>query len=206
MSMIPGVNMYNEARKSGVPLIAWEQLDQRFRQALTPSTTVISDFNTYVRESKIGSGPVEEMGRRHMSLYFSYRFKHRAAFYQRSPYLTAPSLDRGYLHETQQCLIERLSRLGSGGNAMAPGFDPPQMAELHEKMMRAAGLSLGLKEKHAIQVAKRINIATVSPGIEQFFDHYVHDSMAGFIGFGMPEYTFNSIGIVKFRSVFKGND
>ena len=89
---------------------------------------------------------------------------------------------------------------------MAPDFDPSQMAELHEKMMRAAGLSLGLKEKHAIQVAKRINIGAVSPGIEQFFDHYVHDSMAGFIGFGMREYTFNSIGIVKFRSVYKGND
>ena len=206
MSMIPGINMFHEARKAGVPLLPLNTLAPIYRDALTPSATVITDFNTYVRESKIGSGPVEEMGRRHMSLYFSYRFKHRAAFYQRSPYLTAPSLDRGYLHETQQCLIERLSRLGSGGNAMAPDFDPPQMAELHEKMMRAAGLSLGLKEKHAIQVAKRINIGTVSPGIEQFFDHYVHDSMAGFIGFGMREYTFNSIGIVKFRSVYKGND
>ena len=89
---------------------------------------------------------------------------------------------------------------------MAPNFDPPQMAELHEKMMRAAGLPLGLKEKHAVQVAKSINTQTVKPGIEQFFDHYIHDSMAGFIGFGMPEYKFNGIGIVKFRSVFKGND
>ena len=206
MSMIPGVNMFHEARKAGVPLLPFNTLTPIHRDALTPSATVIADFNNYVRDSKVGSGPVEEMGRRHMSLYFSYRFKHRAAFYQRSPYLTAPSLDRGYLHETQQCLIERLSRLGSGGNAMAPDFDPSQMAELHEKMMRAAGLSLGLKEKHAIQVAKRINIGAVSPGIEQFFDHYVHDSMAGFISFGMREYTFNSIGIVKFRSVYKGND
>lgn len=206
MSMIPGVNMYHEARKSGVPLMVWEQLDQRFRQALTPSTTVISDFNTYVRDSKIGSGPVEEMGRRHMSLYFSYRFKHRAAFYQRSPYVTAPPTDQGYLHLTQKCLIERLSRLGSGGNAMAADFNPPKMAELHEKMMRAAGLQLGLKEKHAIQVAKRIDVHTVKPGIEKFFDQYVHDSMAGFMAMDMDEYDKNGIGIVKFRSVFKGND
>lgn len=206
MSMIPGVNMYHEARKAGVPLIAWEHLDQRFRQALTPSTTVISDFNTYVRESKISSGPVEEMARRHMSLYFSYRFKHRAAFYQRSPYVAATSEDREYLHETQKCLIERLSHLGSHGNAMAPEFDPAQMAELHEKMMRAAGLPLDLKEKHAIQVAKRIDTQAIKPGIEQFFDRYIHDSMAGFIGFGMREYERNGIGIVKFRTVFKGND
>jgi len=206
MAIIPGVNMYHEARKSGVPLKAWEQLDQRYRQALTPSTTVISDFNAYVRDSKIGSGPVEEMGRRHMSLYFSYRFKHRAAFYQRSPYVTAPPTDQGYLHLTQKCLIERLSRLGSGGNAMAPDFDPPQMAELHEKMMRAAGLQLGLKEKHAIQVAKRIDVRTVKPGIEKFFDQYVHDSMAGFMAMKMDEYEKNGIGIVKFRTVFKGDD
>ena len=198
--------MYHEARKAGVPLKPWGDLRKEFQDALTPSATVISDFNAYVRESKIGSGPVEEMGRRHMSLYFSYRFKHRAAFYQRSPYVPAPAPDKGFLHLTQKCLIERLSRLGSGGNAMAPDFNPPQMAELHENMMRAAGLPLGLKEKHAIQVAKRIDVHAVKPGIEKFFDQYVHDSMAGFMAMKMDEYVYNSIGIVKFRSVFKGND
>ena len=206
MSMIPGVNMYHEARKAGVPLLPLEALLSVHRDALTPSATTIADFNAYVRESKIGSGPVEEMARRHMSLYFSYRFKHRAAFYQRSPYVAAAPKDQEYLHKTQKCLIERLSRLGSHGNAMASDFDPPKMAELHEKMTRAAGLQLGLKEKHAIQVAKRIDTHAIKPGIENFFDHYIHDSMAGFIGFGMPEYKYNGIGIVKFRSVFKGND
>lgn len=206
MSMIPGVNMYHEARKAGVPLKPLSDLRKEYQDALTPSATAIADFNAYVRESKISSGPVEEMARRHMSLYFSYRFKHRAAFYQRAPYVTATPKDQEYLRETQKCLIERLSRLGSHGNAMASDFDPAQMAELHEKMMRAAGLQLGLKEKHAIQVAKRIDTHAIKPGIEHFFDRYIHDSMAGFIGFGMPEYTFNGIGIVKFRTVFKGHD
>jgi len=30
--------------------------------------------------------------------------------------------------------------------------------------------------------------------------------MAGFIDMGMDEYQMNSIGILKFRTVFKGND
>lgn len=205
MSMIPGVNMFHEARKAGVPLLPLNTLPSIHRDALTPSATAIADFNAYVRESKISSGPVEEMARRHMSLYFSYRFKHRAAFYQRSPYVAATPKDQEYLRETQKCLIERLSRLGSHGNAMASDFDPAQMAELHEKMMRAAGLQLGLKEKHAIQVAKRIDTHAIKPGIEHFFDRYIHDSMAGFID-KINEYGANGIGIVKFRTVYKGHD
>lgn len=206
VSMIPGVNMYHEARKAGVPLLPWSSLRKEFQDALTPSASVISDFNAYLREAKVRSGPVEEVGRQHMSLYLSYRFKHRARFYQRAPYVTAPPRDQSYLQSTQKCLIERLSRLGSHGNAMAADFNSRQMAELHENMMRAAGLQMGLKEKHAIEVAKRIDVDAVTAPVETFFDRYIHDSMAGFIGLNMDEYKHNGIGIVKFRTVFKGND
>jgi hypothetical protein len=56
------------------------------------------------------------------------------------------------------------------------------------------------------QVAKAIDTKKLTPEIETFFDKYIHDSMAGFIAMGMNEYQFNGIGIVKFRSVYKGND
>lgn len=215
MSTIPGRNMYDEARKAGVPLNAWEQLTPDFRNDLTPSTEVIHDFNAYLSEAGVGAGPVEDMACQHMSLYFSYRFKHRAAFDQRPPYRTASLKDRWYLDATQNCLIARLSSLNTnlmipratrGRIALNLDFDPRKAAELHEKMLRAAGMPASLPERHAIAVAKRINVSAVKSGVERFFDRYVHDSMAGFIDMGMNEYKLNGIGLVKFRTVFKGND
>lgn len=39
-----------------------------------------------------------------------------------------------------------------------------------------------------------------------FLDDLVHDSMAGFIGFNMPEFQINGYGIAKFRRIFFGNN
>jgi len=219
MATIPGHDMYREALKSGVPLVAWDMLNERFRNDLTPSSDVIRDFNAYLKDAAIGSGPVEEMARQHMSLYFSYRFKHRAHFDQRPPCTTAPPKDQRYLRSTQDCLIVRLSSLTPGMAvdlnvprsvrqriALEPEFDPPKAAKLHEKMWKAVGMPIGTREKHVIDVAKRIDVGSVKPGVEDFFDRYVHDSMAGFIGMGMDEFKMNGIGLAKFRTVFKGDD
>lgn len=72
-------------------------------------------------------------------------------------------------------------------------------------MLKAAGLQPSIAEKHAINVAKRINVKSVTPEIERFLDGYIHDSMAGFIE-QLDEYKSNGIGLCKFRTVFKGND
>ena len=219
MATIPGVNMYREAMKSGVPLLAWDALGKQFQDDLTPSSDVIRDFNAYLKESAVGSGPVEEMARQHMSLYFSYRFKYRANFDQHPPCTTATAKDQRHLQSTQDCLITRLSSLTPTMAvdlnvqrsvrqriALEPEFDPPKAAELHEKMWKAAGLPIDIREKHVIDIAKRIDMTSVKPGVENFFNRYLHDSMAGFIDMGMDEYKMNGIGFAKFRTVFKGND
>lgn len=222
MAIIPGVNMYHEARASGVPLIPMGRLDKEFKDDLRPSESTVLAFNAYLRAAGIGGGPVEEMGRRHMGLYFSYRFKHRTDFFQRTPYASASPKDRDYLKKTQVCLIERLSSLKiaarediakgpltptaklEGKPAMAPDFDPPKVADRYETFWN--GQKLSLEARQAVAVAKSINVGSVKPEIEQFFDHYLHDSVAGFIGKNMNEYAFNGMGLAKFRTVFKGND
>jgi hypothetical protein len=73
-------------------------------------------------------------------------------------------------------------------------------------LLAAAVLSASLPDRHLFEVAERINVLDVSPAIERFCERYIHDSMAGFIGMGLDEYAANNIGIVKFRTVFKGND
>lgn len=41
--------------------------------------------------------------------------------------------------------------------------------------------------------------------IGTFFEDHVHDSMAGFIGFGMPEFEVNGYGLGKFRRIYFGD-
>lgn len=217
MSVIPGVNMYHEARKAGVPLIEWDSLRPDFKQDLTPSETTIKDFNAYLKSAQIGAGPVEALGHKHMAYYFSYRFKHRNDFFQRSPYSAASAKDQRYLKTTQDSFIARLSAMNShpdpvkpkppiGQAALLPEFDPVKAAKLHENMLKTSHRQALPADQHVINVAKRIDVRAVSPAIETFFDKYIHDSMAGFIDMKMDEYKSNNIGITKFRTVFKGND
>lgn len=45
----------------------------------------------------------------------------------------------------------------------------------------------------------------VSDDMASFFGRHVHDSMAGFIGFGMPEFEANGYGLGKYRRTFFGD-
>ena len=287
MSIIPGAEMHKEARAAGVPLQALEKIDPTFAKALTPQKSVIEEFNAYLKHANVGEGSIEEMGRRHMALYFSYRFKNRAKYNEAinltcpapdkaagiKPYANADLKDQGFLAITQNSFMERLSCLG--GNPLDANFSPAHAAEIGVDKIRenilnmyadkvgkglnslapadvkngkltlrstdglikttatvggvaavggllptataAAGVGVALAPlviyKHSpilaktlYQVAKAIDTKKLTPEIETFFDKYIHDSMAGFIAMGMNEYQFNGIGIVKFRSVYKGND
>lgn len=122
LSTIPGVNMFHEARKAGVPLTAWDLLDQTFQKGLTPDPQVITDFNTYLRDAKLSAGPVEEMAQKFMGQYFSYRFKHlhSASYYATTPYASASAKDRGYLYKTQRSLFLNLAKLVDTTKARYP--------------------------------------------------------------------------------------
>ena len=204
ISIVPGLRMYQEARKSGVPLQAWGQLDKQVQDGLTPSPEVIADFNDYHRAARVPEAPVEAMHRQHMGLYFSYRFKVRGEFQRRQPRVAADSTDQGYLDRTQRHFMMRLAT--TGFDPRDPTFDPGEDAVRYRKFLAAAGLSPSLPDRHLFEVAERINVRDVSPAIERFCERYIHDSMAGFIGMGLDEYAANNIGIVKFRTVFKGDD
>ena len=263
MSIIPGAQMYEEARKAGVPLQPLNMLDSvdpNIRLGLTPTDTVKRAFNAYLAAARVGSGQVEDMHRRHMALYHSYRFKHRASFLQRRPYNVAPTAvpdandpskihnHQEYLDTTQDSLITQLGWLG--GNPMDANFDPAKAARIGidgilQNMLNAKNAAplkkdtskvspkdvakaaaagavaltqLGgpavlfmasrdsVRARRLFEVAQHIDVKKVAPAIDHFFDNYIHDSMAGFIGMGVDEFRLNGSGIVKFRSVFKGND
>lgn len=196
--------MYRAAYLAGVPLTNWEGLQDEIKRSLTPSAQTITDFNAYLKDARIGIGPVEDMHRRHMALYFSQRFKHRAEFFNRAPYTAAVSKEQRFLKATQDLLMQKLRQFGQG-DPLAPDFDPARASSLYKNSLRALGLQETLADKHLNDVARAIDVKALTPAIETFLDRYIHDSMAGFMGM-LNEYLGNGIGFVKFRTVFKGND
>jgi len=62
-------------------------------------------------------------------------------------------------------------------------------------------------EREAIWLLEAVTLASTQPDdIGTFFDVHVHDSMAGFIGFGMPEFEVNGYGLAKYRRLYFGNN
>lgn len=218
MCVIPGRRMYDAARQAGVPLLAFDQLTEQVQRLLTPTQQVINDFNAYLRDAKVAPGPAEKMHRQHMALYLSHRFKYRHEFTQRAPYRTASAKHQGYLKLTQASLINGLRNLHAG-DPMAPGFDPScaaaQAAKEDRDLKRAMPVlpERGVPIPHEVlpetdpkEVATAIDTRRLTPAIESFLEKYVHDSMAGFIDDGVNEAQLNGIGLLKFRTLYTGNE
>ncbi|MDP9911477.1 hypothetical protein J2W27_003601 [Variovorax boronicumulans] len=60
-------------------------------------------------------------------------------------------------------------------------------------------------EREPLLLLESLKADPVPAEISTFFLNLVHDSMAGFIGFGMPEFQANGFGIAKFRRIYFGN-
>lgn len=211
-SKIPGASMYQEARLSGVPLMPLSALGPDDQHALQPDSETIRQFNAYLKGAQAGAAPVEQLLHHHMSLYFSYRFKYRHNFESRSMFTRATAVHQGYLRRTQATLIERLAQLNQG-NPMDPSFDPAKAAQAHRDGLRQLAKASGipslqdepLRMQRLCEVAETIDVSKLTPEVEAFLEANVHDSMAGFMK-QLNEYRLNGIGLVKFRTVFKGND
>lgn len=216
MSVIVGANMYKEALQAGVPLISMNKLLPVFANALTPDSDTINDFNAYLRDANIGAGTVEEMQSRHMAHYHSYRFKIRGQFANAAPYKGASAeknrnskgekvvSDREALQTTQQNFVENLSLRWV--NPSSTDWEPKTVAQQHESMRKASGIKPSYAEQATYAVGSRINTRALTPAIEKFCGEYIHDSLAGFIVFGVHEHFFNNLGLAKYRGIFKGDD
>lgn len=218
MAIIPGVNMYKEALKAGVPLLVWGQLDPSQQGDFTPSGRVVAAFNGYLKDAAVGSGTVEEMHRKHMGLFFTYRYKYRSSLKSRVFYRRASNKDKNFLAMTEQTMLARLKSLQYPEPVDSDRFDPRKAAQLQRQMMKAAGLESqqnnDVKTQELYKVIDSIDIGKLTANIEQLFDEYVHDSVAGFGSMGVNEYdgsgvslmkVGNGMGITRFRTIYFGN-
>lgn len=205
ISVITGQHMYHEARKAGVPLLAWDQMPKDLQDSLSPTDSAIAAFNEYVAASAHSSGPVENLHKAHWRQYLSWRFKHRGDYVARRPASAATGAERRYMAKSQSDFMRRLRRLGVGGNPQSPTYDPKTAIRLYRQMHRAAGLTIGSDEQELLNVLELLEPDALTPGVEKLFDSYVHDSVAGFMS-ELDEFSWNGLGIGKLRTVFKGEN
>ncbi|MDT4876518.1 hypothetical protein FQZ97_1119550 [compost metagenome] len=60
-------------------------------------------------------------------------------------------------------------------------------------------------EREPVLLLESLKPKALPADVSTFFSSFVHDSMAGFIGFGMPEFEANGFGLAKFRRIYAGN-
>lgn len=212
MARIPGAQMYNEARLSGVPIFSWDKLPGPFQADLTAAPSTIAALNAYLKAANIKAGPVEQVHQQHMSLYLSYRYKYRNSLGSLPFYQRASASHKAFIRVTADTFNKRMR--GLIGYPIKPSDEKFNFADAvaqHRKIPEAARLrALDSKQmEHLLTMADAIDPKKLNPTIEEFLGNYVHDSMAGFIdmaGTLTNEYEINGLGILKFRKIFKGND
>jgi hypothetical protein len=303
LARIPGYEMYCAALGAGVPfqtsfgvlkiagsgagLGAFQPLSQLIAKALKPSAATVQAFDAYYLKAAIQTGPVETMASQHMSLYLTYRVRHKD--WRNSPAmkraLASPNGSIGSykdepltMWKTQLALIlvlgslcdeiKRRIQAGDTGdqvlrqrydayaqvrdgaiaglsewwpgssvhalvgsaldgfsarkNLMERKFPEDDLQRAIDKANRAPEflaewrkfLAQGSQaevrdivvERDGQRLLEAIQSKAVPIEVAILFDELVHDSMAGFIGFGMPEFETNGYGIAKFRRIFFGDN
>lgn len=303
LARVPGYEMYCAALGAGVPfqtafgaqkiagtsfgLGAFKRLDPDLAKALQPSPATVKAFDAYYQKANIQAGPVEEMARQHMSLYLTYRVRHKD--WSRSPAMVrARKFPNGSLGsykdepltmwQTQLALVFVISalcdeiqrRIQAGGNdnevlrhrhdaatqvregavkglsqwwpgssvhavvgSALTGFSvrkglmegkffaddlqkavdqatnaPRYLAEWRNFLSKGTQAQVRdiAIERDGVRLLEAIQSAQVADEVASFFEELVHDSMAGFIGFGMPEFETNGFGVAKFRRIFFGDN
>ncbi len=214
--VIPGAQMYNDARLAGAPMTPWGRLDAVTRADFIASAATVKDFNAYVQATNFGQGSVESLHRKHMSMYLSYRYKYRNRVDLMPFYRRAKPKHQAYLRFTSGTINRRLSAMFS--YAVAPTSEAHVAADAVRSERKRLSLigtkpqnELDLRAAALCDLVENFDIKRLTPEIETFYGHHIHDSMAGFIEMGgwtqtTNEFWLNGLGIMKYRKIFKGDD
>ncbi len=211
LAIIPGAQMYQEARVAGVPLRPWNELPDAVKRDFTPAEKTVIGFNNYIKSAAISSGPVEDLHKKNMSLYLSYRYKYRNNTSSLPFYGRASAEYKRYITITSETFNKRLRRLNAYPFSPTDNkYSAMDAVAMQNKMTVAAGFGEQDEKENSqlYEVIRSLDEKRLSKDIEDFFGNYIHDSMAGFIAMGgssTNEYLINGQGIMRFRKIFKGN-
>jgi hypothetical protein len=102
VALMPAIDMYHEARKAGVPLMAIHEMPKQVRRDFDPDPEAVKAYNAYLRSSGVGALPVEKALKTHMALYYRYRLLRLDNLLTTTPYDNAPAEDRQFLQMTNE--------------------------------------------------------------------------------------------------------
>lgn len=212
IALMPAIDMYHEARKSGVPLLTLEEMPSQVRRDFDPDPDMVKAYNAYLEKAAIGLRPVENALRSHMALYYRYRKLRLDNLLDVAPYRDAPTEDRQFLKLTNEDFREDSRRLE--GTDQANKEEAADPVAYHRRLRQSVAnpdknarvyptRKLSTMEREILEVLR--SKQELSEDIVRFFDFYVHDSLAGFAQDGIRERSYNAKGHLRHRTVFVEN-
>lgn len=171
LSQIPLLNMYQDARKAGVPLRTLEDLRKDRKDIVADfecDPTLIKRFNAYMGWASGGGGLVEDKLYHHLKKYWHWRVATSPRFMQ------------------QDCM-QQLSKGATQRSARADKQDLEDMRASEQDWQGDLGKAEGEEGGEAAELV-RLQLAadklTVPKEVHDFFDQHVHDSHASFYMIG----------------------
>lgn len=211
-ALMPAIDMYHEACKAGVPLLALHEMPSQIRRDFDPDPDLVKAYNAFLKKSGVGAQSLENAMKSHMSLYYRYRKLRLNNLLDVAPYTQAPAEDREFLKITNADFREGVRILEGTDQA---NKDAAQNAAAYHKRLQH---SLAYPDKNnPVYLPRKLqpmeqdildslkNPQPLSEEVIRFFDYYVHDSLAGFAQDGVHEYSYNRQGHLRHRKIFVDN-
>lgn len=176
-SQVPLVNMYLEARQSGVPLLDIATLESENKDEIVFDLQLAPELRTRFREyaiwSKASASAVETLIHKHMRLYWRWRLKVAPKFKELNSYQKADAQDKEDLYASEldfQKDMERAIKRKRWLDSL-PANDTRSRSQMPYNMPTEL-------DKEALEEARLLD--QVPPSIHLFFDEHIHDSHASF--------------------------
>lgn len=184
LSQIPLLHMYKAARKAGVPLVPFIELNVTVQDDLQIDPALASAWDAYVA----ALGKEGAWLRKHMELYYRWRAARLATLESTASFGAASPQEQQDLRDANRMLAGDLDALrerlktppAHGSDPVPPPFAPADLARINKWHFDRAQTRTPLDdwEQWAIEI---FDHPVPLPGeVQRFFDDYVHDSFAGF--------------------------
>jgi hypothetical protein len=191
LSQISLAYMYKEARKAGVPLTPYSEMEQRTQRDYAVSPELASAWEAYTTAlGKNGDVLLE-----HMGLYYRWRAARLHTLEETASFKAASPQDQQDLREANNMLMgdlealavrrkttkEDRQKLADGDRTKSPPPLPSSaISRMNQWQYRSAQTRTPLTNWEIAALAKFEKPEPLPADVMRFFDDYVHDSFAGF--------------------------
>lgn len=176
-SQVPLVNMYLEAKKSGVPLLDPRILEDAGKRDTSKDLELAPElsirFRDYAIWSKASAAAVETLLHKHMRLYWRWRLKVASTFKELGSYRKADAQDKEDLYASERDFQKDMARAVKRQRWLdgLPADDRRSRSQMPYNMPTELDRAVLEEARLADQVPQSVHL---------FFDEHIHDSHASF--------------------------